>query len=134
MIQLDAMILALGLLDMQDKILRYFIKITSYLAVFIAFSSQAQQGEDIPSFEDEEASAAQIDIPENAPEATDATEEESSVTINQGALPEPIEGQSSDDENASQNEAGGAQSGNFDVFRPSEEISEDLAVPFPADI
>jgi hypothetical protein len=118
---------------MQDKILRYFVKIISYIIVFIAFYSHAQQDEGIPSFEEEEASAAQIDMSENAPEATDTTVEETGVTINEETLPEPIEGQASEDENANQNEAG-AQSGNFDVFRPSEEISEDLAVPFPADI
>lgn len=115
---------------MQDNIFRFILKKISYLAVFIAFSSQAQQDGDMPSFEDEGATSAQIDMLENEPETT----EEPEIADNGQTLSGPVEDQTSDDENTSQNEGGDVQSGNFDVFQPSEEISEDLAVPFPADI
>lgn len=119
---------------MPDKKLTSIVKSFIYLFVFIVFSVQAQQDDEIPTFENDVDPAAQIDMPESVTNTMGAADQEPEITVNEELPPEPIEEQASDDENGSQTEGGAARSGNFDVFRPSEEISEDLAVPFPADI
>tara|TARA_R110002073_G_scaffold156598_3_gene311898 strand:- start:108 stop:470 length:363 start_codon:yes stop_codon:yes gene_type:complete len=120
---------------MPNKILTSIVKNLVYLIVFISFSVQSQQDDDIPTFENNDvAPAVQIDMPESGTNTMGAADQEPEITVNEELPPEPIEEQASDDENASQTEGGAVRSGNFDVFRPSEEISEDLAVPFPADI
>ncbi len=110
---------------MPGKKLIFLIKKHLYLYVFIIFSSPillAQQTEDVPVFDEPAESAAQVPeedaVTEEPPDSPGETAEAAEET------PEPVtEGQPT-----------GNQSGDFDVFQPSEEISEDLAVPFPADI
>lgn len=116
---------------MPDKKLRCFIKFTTYLYVLFgiflfSLPLYSQDFEDQPVFEEQEP-PGEADSPENTPNAdeTSVTDENSTITTDpveeQGAPPPAV---------MSEN----GNNGDFDVFQPSEEISEDLAVPFPADI
>ena len=117
---------------MPDKNLRCFIKFTTYLhvlfgIVLFSFPLYSQDFEDQPVFEEQE-SPGEPDSPENTPD----TDNETSVTNenNTNAPDDPVEYQGSPPAVMTEN----SENGDFDVFQPSEEISEDLAVPFPADI
>lgn len=108
---------------MPDKKLNLFIKTNMYLHVLwgiilVSFSVYSQEFEEQPVFDEQESSqeASPVESASNADEISVSAE-------NNTTAAEPVEGQGNNGGN-----------GNFDVFRPSEEISEDLAVPFPADI
>jgi hypothetical protein len=109
---------------MPGKKLIFLIKKHLYLYVFIIFSSPlllAQQTEDVPVFD--EPAEAEAPVPE-----------EDAVTEEPSSSPDETAEAAEETQEPATGEAAGAQSGDFDVFQPSEEISEDLAVPFPADI
>jgi|GEM_PF-4054116 len=118
---------------MPDNILKLFIRLISHLIVlsgYILFSCLlvAQEFEEQPVFEEQEQEEPTA-VPENTLDNDEIT-----VTVENNATPEPGEDQSVNSANSTENEGNGVQNNNFDVFQPSEEISEDLAVPFPADI
>lgn len=62
-------------------------------------------------------------------------ENETTNTENSDELnAEQVIEQSSEQKTENESVNTGSSNRNFDVFRPSEDISEDLAVPFPVDI
>lgn len=99
------------------------------ISVFIIFLffSYCAFSQNAPSFEEEDA-APQINA------ASDTTEQAEEPTLDLPAIDgtlEPFLEQNStiDSQTEDTNNLG-----EFDVYEPSEEISEDLAVPFPSDI
>lgn len=115
---------------MPGKKLNIFIKLTMYVHVLLgiilfSFSAHSQEFEEPPVFEEQES-------PEetSSPESTSNADETSASAENNTAAPDPVEDQPASNGGITEN----GDNGDFDVFRPSEEISEDLAVPFPADI
>lgn len=88
-----------------------------YLIVFIGFVSLSLYGQDLPTFE------------ENSEVNESSQTEAENLDIQAEQAVEPT---SDDQINEAQPNA--SQTGTFDVYRPSEEISEDLSVPFPSDI
>lgn len=88
-----------------------------YLIVFIILIAGIIAAQELPTFE----------------ESSDVNESSQTEAENLDIQTQQVAEQTSDDQiNESQPITG--QSGEFDVYRPSEEISEDLSVPFPADI
>ena len=115
---------------MPGKSLRLFIKLTVYLHVLFgiiifSFPVYSQDFEDQPVFEEQESSGET-----SSPENTSNADEASVTDENNTTAPDPVEDQGNAPRVMTEND----DNGDFDVFQPSEEISEDLAVPFPADI
>jgi len=98
--------------------MKYIIVFTGLFLFFC--SAQAQEASVI----DTQDKASQEAAKSNANTSTDST-------TNEQTIEEEPDQSSTVIETAEKSESAEP---NFDVFRPSEDISEDLAVPFPVDI